>query len=449
MLRRFFSVLLLAAVLLRLSLPGYAAETEPTETEPVPIYTVEDLLAIGENPASAYILMADLDMTGIPWRALDFSGTFDGNGHAILNLTITEPGREMPISRDGNRKEYETAYFGFFGTLRDAVVKDLSLINLRAVVRWDGPVFMGGITGFAENCTISGCTVTGTLELRAHDRIFGIGGLVGYGLGLVENCTVDVTLINVDTDPETRDEQYLGGIFAVGYFDVYDSDLTLDGYISDHGYVHSGGVVGMYMEYPWRYAVPGNIRRNNIRAKITFFEDNRDRRAYCEPLVGESLVGYYYQDGNEVDFLRDEKFTYDVELRPEMCPDPAYTETVTAPDCHNFGYTTYTCTGCGYAYTDHYTLRSHPVAEWILVKAPTVEEEGLSVGTCPCGTEFSRTEPRLEPEPTEPPATEVPTEAPQPAEEPETDTTVPAAAAVCGFAALGCAGILLARRRRK
>ena len=43
--------------------------------------------------ADLLILMADLDMTGIPWKALDLNGgSFDGNGHAILNLTLAEMG---------------------------------------------------------------------------------------------------------------------------------------------------------------------------------------------------------------------------------------------------------------------------------------------------------------------------------------------------------------------
>ena len=59
-----------------------------------------------------------------------------------------------------------------------------------------------------------GCTVTGCLELRAHDRMFGVAGVVGYGSGTVEGCTVDVTLICTDTDPNTKDEQFMAAVFS-------------------------------------------------------------------------------------------------------------------------------------------------------------------------------------------------------------------------------------------
>lgn len=395
--RRIVSLLVLAALLMS---QGVTAMAQETKQEMTPIYTVEDLRSIVENPTGSYILMNDLDMTGIPWEALDFSGTFDGNGHAILNLTLAEPGDAVTRVYDGNWKPYEANCFGLFGTLRDAQIRNLQLLNVRGTVSWDGPVFMGALAGYGENVTVSGCTVTADLELRAHDRIFGLAGLIGYAKGIMENCHLDVTLTNVDTDPDTLDEQFLGGVCAIGFVDIYDSVVKLQGYVSDHGYVHSGGVVGMYMEYPWTHGKTGNIKGLDLEGKITFFEHNRSRRAYCGGIEGELLIGWYATENNTINFTRDERFEYGVELRPEMCPEPVYAEEITASDCVHFGYTTYSCTTCGYSYRDHYTLRSHEVTSWVLTKAPTVEEEGISTGHCSCGLEFTRTEPKMEPEPT-------------------------------------------------
>lgn len=436
--RRMIVMLFLPALLLSMTVAAMARETEP---ESKPICTVEDLLAMAEDPSGSYILMNDLDMTGVSWKALDFSGTFDGNGYAILNLTITQPGDENPKVYDGNWKPYDGTCFGLFGTLRDAEIRNLKLLNVRGTVSWDGPVFMGALAGYAENVVISGCTVTAVLELRAHDRIFGLGGLVGFGKGVMENCHLDMTLINVDTDPETLDEQFLGGVCAVGFMDIYDCTVKLAGFVSDHGYVHSGGVVGMYMEYPWTYGEVGNIKGLTLDGKITFFEHNRDRRAYCNSIEGEMLIGWYFTDRNEVNFIRDERFEYDVELRPEMCPEPEYEETVTAADCYEYGYTTYTCTTCGYSFRDCYTLPDHRVGEWTVIKAPTVEEEGISQGSCPCGMVFTRRSPKLTPEPTEAPeipeATEAPAEIPEEPEKAAFPTAILAVAAVllCALAA--------------
>ena len=65
-----------------------------------------------------YKLMTDVDMTGIEWTPWDFSGTFDGNGHSILNLSVKTVSKHTMMTYDGNRKEYETYGSGFLVFLR-------------------------------------------------------------------------------------------------------------------------------------------------------------------------------------------------------------------------------------------------------------------------------------------------------------------------------------------
>lgn len=399
--KKALSMLLVFAVLL-VTVLGTVPAAFAEKVIPVEIHTPEDLLKMAENPGGDYVLMADLDMTGIPWKSLDFNGgSLDGNGHAILNLTLAEIGDEKPNSCDGNRKLYETAYLGFFGTLKNATVKNLKLLNVRGLLEIDTPCFIGGLAGYAENATITDCTIVGALELRAFDRMFGVGGVVGYGSGKVQSCTVDVTLITTDTDATTKDEQFLGGVYATGFMDVRDCNVTIDGYTSEHGYVHNGGIVGMYMEYPLGTGKRGYITGNHVSGKITFFEDNKDRRAYCKAYVGEALVNYYILDDNSQSFTRDERKDYSVELRPEMCENPVYTESVVTGSCDTYGYTRYTCESCGYSYRDRYTMFAHTVSVWTEQVAATLETEGLELGYCDgCGIEQTRTIPMLEPEPT-------------------------------------------------
>lgn len=369
-----------------------------TEAEAMEIYTVEELQAMAENPSGSYILMEDLDMTDVEWTPVDFCGTFDGNGHAILNLTLSQRGNETANTYDGNRKEYDTTFVGMFGTLRNATVKSLKLINVRALVDTDCPCFLAGIAGYMEESVISDCTVTGCLELRAFDRMFGVGGIAGYGGGTIERCKADVTLICTDTDSTTRDEQFLGGVYATGFISVKDCEVAIDGYCSEFGYVHNGGIVGMYMQYPMGNNIRGKITGNNVTGKITFFECNTNRRAYCAPYAGEVLAQKYQISKNTQKFKRDERKDYSVELRPEMCAEPCYTETVVPSGCDTYGYTEYCCETCGYTYTDHYTPFQHTVTLWTVTVEPTTETEGMSVGNCDeCGTELQQTVEKLKP----------------------------------------------------
>ncbi len=375
------------------------------ETEATPITTVDELLAIENNPQGSYVLMSDLDLAGIEWPCLNFSGTFDGNGHALLNLELSQTAEETAVSYDGNLKTYDTYFAGFFGQLCNAQVKNLHLLNVRGLVETDTPVFLGGLAGYSLDSTITGCTVTGFMELRAHDRMFGLGGLIGYGNGTVQQCKIDVTLICTDTDSKTKDEQFMGGVFATGYMDVSECEINIDGYSSEYGYAHNGGITGMYMRKPLGANYEGNLVDNKITGKITFFERNNNRRAYCAAEAGEKLGGYK-KISNTCNFIRDERKTYDVELRPETCAEPIYVETIVPSGCDTYGYREYKCSLCGYTYRDEYTLFTHQVTKWTVVEESTAEKEGLSKANCDlCGLEFSRVEPILEKVPEEPTVT--------------------------------------------
>ena len=93
-----------ALLFLSLLLPVWAEEADPSATLPVEIHTVEDLFSIAQAPEESYILAEDLDMEGQTWIPFAFSGTLDGNGHSILNLTLSEPGAEIVTALDGNQK---------------------------------------------------------------------------------------------------------------------------------------------------------------------------------------------------------------------------------------------------------------------------------------------------------------------------------------------------------
>ena len=448
MLKQFFSTLLITAMLTG-GCPGPMADAPNT----VELYTAEDLLQMGANPTADYVLMADVDMAGVEWTPVDLhGGSFAGNGHTILNLTIQTVGNTTDVSYDGNRKTYDTRFAGFFGVLKEAEVSDLNLLNIRATVESDTPTFLGSIAGGMYDSQLINCTVSGVLELRAYDRMFGVGGIAGYGSGSMEGCVSDMTMICVDTGEDTLDEQFLGGAYATGFIDVVDCHIGLDAYVSEFGYVHNGGMIGMVMQYPLGEGRRGQLTGNTVEGKITFFERNKDRRAYCDAYVGETLASSLSRKNNNADFKRDERKDYSVTLRPEMCQAPAYAETVVDSGCDSFGYTEYTCQGCGYSYRDNYTLPQHTVTEWTLTKEPTVEEFGISTGYCDgCGLEFTREEEKLIPPPTEPetePATTAVPETEAPAPEPEGKSGQPLWLYGAGGAAL-LAALLLLRPRSK
>lgn len=455
--KRIHPVCLLLCLMLIIGLAPVRVWAEETDEQIYEICTPEDLFKIGEDPSGTYYLMNDLDMTGLDWHPLDFSGRLEGGGHAILNLSVSGVSDTSAVTYDGNRKQYDTFFSGMFGCLTNAEICDLKLLNVRALVETDVPCFLGSIAGYSDHSLIINCQVSGQLELRAHDRMFGVGGIVGYGNGMIEYCKSDMVLICTDTDAATKDEQFLGGAYAAGYVDLIGNEITVDGYDSDHGYVHNGGTVGMYIQYPLQTNVIGYLNGNTVTGKITFFEDNYDRRAYCEAYVGETMNWRYQLLDNTESFLRDERFDYSRELRPEMCEDPVYSEQIQESDCQSYGYTEYRCESCGYTYRDQYTILTHRVSQWQTVKDPTVEETGLQTGKCDvCGLEQQREIECLEPtEPKQPqtePKTEPKTEPSLPAKQAPVEAeriTIEPLVSIAAVILLAAIVLLLAFRRRK
>ena len=358
------------------------------------------LLGMESDPEGDYILTDDIDMTDVDWFPFSFRGKLNGNGFSVLNLTVVDAGEEIRETYDGNMKVYDTYFGGLFDTLEGGWVSDLHLVNLRVKVETDHPCFLGGIAGYMENSSIENCSVQGILELRAHDRMFGVGGMIGYGCGSILDTTADVTLVCIDTDAATRDEQFMGGVCAAGYPDIKGCSVQIAGYDSDHGYVHDGGLVGMYMFYPKGTKYRGTITDNRVTGKITFFEDNKNRRAYCNGFIGE-IMNWDFENGrNKDDFVRDEVFQYGTDLLPHSCDAPVMREEVTAPGCE-FGFTAYVCETCGYRETDHYTLKNHDY-DWTVLREATEEAEGERQGVCrDCGAQTVEEIPKVIPEPTE------------------------------------------------
>ncbi|MCR4618996.1 MAG: PIG-L family deacetylase [Lachnospiraceae bacterium] len=352
------------------------------------ISTPEGLDAMRNDPSASYVLDDDIDMAGYDWTPFSFYGILNGNGHAILNLNVTKAGEAVRSTYDGNFKVYDTKFAGLFDVAEGATIKKLSLYGMSADVDIDESCFVGSIAGYTENTRILDCTIEeARITLKVNAPMFGVGGLVGYGAGKAKNCVINTTLVCVDKNKEERDEQYMGGVYGAGYLDVDDCTVNIDGYDSDHGYVHNGGIVGMYIFFPnLNIGYKGSLTGNSVTGQITFFEDNTNRRAYCEPIFGEVMIWEFEYAGNTESFKRNEIFDYSKDLYPNMIENPTYTEEVTVGDCYNFGYTTYTCAENGYSYRANYTLHEHSYGEGSIVEQPTYEKNGIMRYTCEiCG----------------------------------------------------------------
>ncbi len=321
------------------------------------ISTPQQLMAIRQNPSGNYALTADIDLKGFDWLPLPFSGKLDGAGHTIYNLEVSQTGLERAESVDGNRIRYDTAFAGLFSVVRDAEISNLNLLGADVTIDSGDSNFASLLAGFAENTSVIGCSVHGRVSLTQEGRMGGVAGLVGFGYGRFENNKVEAELVFIDANHKNKKtEEFLGGILACGYGDIKNNSVDVEGYASVYGFVHNGGVVGMYhVHHKEDKDIQGEVTGNSARAAIRFFERTDSRRAYCKAIVGEKLNRTVVIENNTtVDFKRIESKNYRVNLVPEVDENPDYLTDIISPTKEGFGYTMYTCKDCGYTYKGNF-----------------------------------------------------------------------------------------------
>ncbi len=217
-----------------LAAPFTFAAGDGTPGNPYQITDLAGLQAMNVDLTASYILMNDIDLEGIVFTdaviapfennpAIDvdwgnpFSGSFDGNGNVISNLTIEKTNTDL------------VSMFGFVAS--GAVIKNFGLENVNITV--DNGDYVAGIAGWSIG-TIENCYVTGSIS--GYERVGGIvGGLTSNGI--IRNCYAQVQV--------TATNQIAGGIAGIvlmnGTIEDSYSSSTVTGALS-------GGLVGQNLD---------------------------------------------------------------------------------------------------------------------------------------------------------------------------------------------------------
>ena len=195
--KRIICLLLCVCLMLGMTVPVYAEEPDALDgtvgdvvLRELTISTVEDFLEFAENcrldtysQNLSVTLKADIDLTGHTFSGIPiFSGVFDGNGHKIAGLNISNEGSMQGLFR------YLTA---------TAAVRNLSVSG--TIQPGGSKNEIGAIAGRNEG-KITNCNFLGTLS--GNDYIGGIAGTNAV-TGIIESC---------QTEGEIHGNHFVGGI---------------------------------------------------------------------------------------------------------------------------------------------------------------------------------------------------------------------------------------------
>ena len=199
-------------------------------------------------PDAYFRLVNDLDLEGISHEPIFndkvyFSGSFNGGGHSIKNLSV-------------NTQNNFPSLFGFIG---NASVSDFSLVNVNIeafnfdTVTAKQNYYVGSVAGvsygFIHDITVSGAI---TANGMYYDGV-AIGGIVGMAGGTIANCSSDIQMEISDVQRNNGTGITLPYVFG-GFAGVCDSALIREcnslGAIkitqSSPNEIMIGGLIGYY-----------------------------------------------------------------------------------------------------------------------------------------------------------------------------------------------------------
>ena len=186
------------------------------------VNSVFDLQNIQNNLSGNYALGGNIDASGIfnfvPIGGnTAFSGTFDGLGHAISNLTI-----DLPSSNE----------VGLFGaTSTNATIRNVTVTNANVIGFDEIGALVGLNNGAVVSSNVSG-VVLGSLIESGGPCSSDTGGLVGYNSGTISDSSASVTVAS---------GQGVGGLVGTNWGTIQRSFAT--GSVSG-AQDSTGGLVG-------------------------------------------------------------------------------------------------------------------------------------------------------------------------------------------------------------
>lgn len=200
-----------------------------TENSPYQITTAQELQDINNDVTAHYILMADIDLTGMDFTPIGnadsgaFSGSFDGNGYTVSNLDV-----------------FTGKYAGLFGC-NEGTVKNVTLSNIYVY----GTRYVGGVVGentsigVIENC----CVLSGNVESDGGLNDVNIGGICGYNSGKIAGVNSNGANISANTSDVNA---YAGGLVGYSSADLVFENCYNTGEVSYYGSSFSSNYVDVY-----------------------------------------------------------------------------------------------------------------------------------------------------------------------------------------------------------
>lgn len=257
---------------------GYYLEIRPITDPDLPeqvfteIHNYNDLVNI--SPSGAYILMEDIDLTGVEFTPIDLTtGYFNGNNHSISNLTINDATSDhiglfsraamisnLTLSGEAHGRDYVGLIVG------EMTLGSETMINCSASGIATGRNYVGGSLGSGKN--IAASHFDGNVSASGEQ----VGGFAGF-------CT-EVTKCSSVADVIGGDS--VGGFMGGGTATKSSSIGNTTGFNKVGGFA---GGTSWLLDCFSRGSTDGNAQVGGMVGRYAGFIVTTIKRCYCDGAV--------------------------------------------------------------------------------------------------------------------------------------------------------------------
>lgn len=258
------------------------------------ISTPEDLMNATGN--GYYELTQDIDLAGMDWQPVAFSGYLNGNGYAIKNMNIVRF-----VTLDNSYKPYYGLFSSVSGTIINLHMESASIAlsisggSTDSDIRGLGIGLIAGSHGAGSimNCSVdanSSITVRASAQNNTGIFLVRVGGLVGSSSNSISNCVFDG---NIDTSAYNTSSQFflrVGGITCI----TYESSNSTTASAGISNCLNNGSIVSnVDNSNPWFRLEVGGISAELIKSNIISCANLTSDALYDE-LSSDSIIQNNY-----------------------------------------------------------------------------------------------------------------------------------------------------------
>ena len=260
--------------------------------------------AVAEDNDLNCTLNGDINLTS-NWTPIStYSGTFDGNGHTISGMTITE-------ATSNN--------IGFIAQL-SGTVKNLGLANVNIDISTDSYANVGAVAAQVTDGTITSCYSSGKISVKitGASKYPCVGGIAGIMSGRNSNIKTSYSTANLSATGDNDNTVYAGGIIGLNQSagnitECYYSTGTISA-TSYSSVAYAGGIIGQ------NQGTSSSITECHSTGTISAVSNNL--AAYAGGIIGDArgsgdIIGCYSTGSISASGTEDEAYAGGIAGRTE------------------------------------------------------------------------------------------------------------------------------------